>query len=194
LARDRADMPRLKAEFAAVLPRVEMAHPETYKEMRGALRTPLECLAMSTLPGATDPVASRARELMLFIAIAALAFMWLPAMNLININVSRIFERSSEIGVRKAFGASSRTLVGQFVLENVVLCMIGGLIALALSWLVLRGIGAIGLIPYGQLTLNVRLFVVALLLAAFFGVLSGVYPAWRMSRMHPVTALRGGSS
>ena len=44
--------------------------------------------------------------------------MLLPTVNLVNINLSRILERASEIGVRKAFGASSRTLVGQFVVEN----------------------------------------------------------------------------
>ncbi len=52
---------------------------------------------------------------------AALLFMLLPTVNLVNLNVSRIMERASEIGVRKAFGASSRTLVGQFVVENLVL-------------------------------------------------------------------------
>ena len=44
--------------------------------------------------------------------------MLLPTMNLVNINLSRILDRASEIGVRKAFGASSRTLVGQFLVEN----------------------------------------------------------------------------
>ena len=48
-------------------------------------------------------------------------FVLLPTVNLVNINVSRILERASEIGVRKAFGASRRTLVAQFVVENVIL-------------------------------------------------------------------------
>ena len=50
---------------------------------------------------------------------SALLFLLLPTVNLVNLNVSRIMERASEIGVRKAFGASSGTLVGQFVVENV---------------------------------------------------------------------------
>ena len=61
----------------------------------------------------------------------ALLFITLPTMNLVSINLSRIMERASEIGVRKAFGASSRTLVGQFVMENVVLTVIGGAIGFA---------------------------------------------------------------
>jgi putative ABC transport system permease protein len=117
--------------------------------------------------------------------------MSLPAINLVNINLSRILERSGEIGVRKAFGASRSALVGQFVIENVLLCLVGGAIGLVLSWAVLSAIGAGGLIPYAKFTLNPRIFASGLLLATFFGVLSGVYPAWRMSRMHPVQALRG---
>ena len=50
-----------------------------------------------------------------------LFFMLLPTLNLVNINISRIMERSSEIGVRKAFGASSKTLVWQFITENIIL-------------------------------------------------------------------------
>lgn len=194
LARDAGDRGRLRAEFAALLPRVEMTHPETYKEMRGMLRTPPEAVAASVIPGRTDASRSAWRRFVLMLTGFALLFMWLPAMNLININVSRIYERASEIGVRKAFGASSRALVGQFVLENIVLCVIGGVVALAASWLVLRGIAASGLIPYADLRINLRLFAIALGLAVVFGVLSGVYPAWRMSRMHPVVALRGGSA
>ena len=48
-----------------------------------------------------------------------------------------------------------------------------------------------GVIPYGEFHLNVRIFLYGLLLAVFFGVFSGVYPAWRMSRLHPAEALRG---
>ena len=49
-----------------------------------------------------------------------------------------------------------------------------------------------GLIPYSELAVNWRIFVYGLLLAAAFGVISGVYPAWRMSRLHPADALAGG--
>ena len=102
-------------------------------------------------------------------------------------------ERASEIGVRKAFGASSRTLVGQFIVENLVLTMIGGLCGFLLSAIVLRALNESGLIPYAQFTLNYRVFLYGLALATFFGLLSGVYPAWRMSRLHPVAALKGAS-
>jgi putative ABC transport system permease protein len=133
------------------------------------------------------------RRLQTFLAIAALLFMLLPAVNLINLNTSRIMERASEIGVRKAFGASSRSLVGQFVVENLVLTLVGaGLGVAAAAWL-LRVINGSGLIQYAELALNYRIFGWGVLLAVLFGLLSGVYPAWRMSRLHPVQALKGAS-
>jgi putative ABC transport system permease protein len=136
---------------------------------------------------------SHPERLWAVIVAAMLLFSLLPAVNLVNLNMSRIMERASEIGVRKAFGASSRTLVGQFVVENLVLTLIGGAAGFVLSALVLRALTASGLVPYAHFTLNYRVFGYGLGLALFFGLLSGVYPAWRMSRLHPVQALKGAA-
>ena len=98
------------------------------------------------------------RRLQIALTFAACLFMLLPAVNLINLNTSRIMERASEIGVRKAFGASSRTLVGQFVVENLVLTLVGALIALLVAALVLQAINGSGMIQAAQLHLNYRIF------------------------------------
>ena len=137
---------------------------------------------------------SAAAKLRLGIGVLAVLFMALPAINLVNINLSRILDRSSEIGVRKAFGATSRTLVAQFVAENVMLTLIGGAVALVVAILVLAAINASGVIPYARLSVNPRVLFWGLVAAIFFGVFSGVYPAWRMSRLHPAEALRGHAS
>lgn len=133
------------------------------------------------------------RRLQMALTVAALLFMLLPAVNLVNLNTSRIMERASEIGVRKAFGASSRTLVGQFVVENLVLTLVGAGIGFLVAAWVLSLVNASGLIAYTALRLNYRVFGWGVLLAVGFGLLSGVYPAWRMSRLHPVQALKGAS-
>jgi len=133
------------------------------------------------------------RRLELALGFGACLFMLLPAVNLINLNTSRIMERASEIGVRKAFGASSRTLVGQFVVENLVLTLLGAAFGFVGAALLLRFINASGMIQYAQLSLNYRIFGWGVVLAVAFGLLSGVYPAWRMSRLHPVLALKGAS-
>jgi len=131
-------------------------------------------------------------KLNLVLILLGLLFMLLPAINLINLNISRIMERSAEIGVRKSFGASTRVLVWQFMIENLFLTFLGGILAIGLSLLLLNIITEVGWIPYAQFTLNWRILLVGLGAVFAFGILSGVYPAWRMSRMNPVDALRGG--
>jgi putative ABC transport system permease protein len=119
-----------------------------------------------------------------------LLFMLLPTISLVNINITRILERSSEIGVRKSFGASSSTLIYQFIVENIFLTLIGGFLGIVVSLIALYVLNNSGWIPDVQLTLNIRVLVYSLLLCLFFGFLSGVYPAWRMSRMQIIHALK----
>jgi putative ABC transport system permease protein len=157
------------------------ATPETFFDMIGRLLT----------GNASGDGYGYGRRLEIVLMVAAGLFMLLPAVNLVNLNISRIMERAPEIGVRKAFGASSWTLVGQFVVENVFLTLVGAGIGLAITALVLQLINASGLILYAELSLNYRIFGWGVVLALAFGLLSGVYPAWRMSRMHPVQALNG---
>lgn len=125
------------------------------------------------------------------IALLALMFMLLPAINLVNINMSRIIERASEIGVRKAFGASSRHLVLQFIAENMFITLLGGLLAFLLSVTTLYIINNSQLIPHSDMRFNPQVFALSLLITLVFGLLSGVYPAWRMSKMQVTDALRG---
>jgi putative ABC transport system permease protein len=67
-------------------------------------------------------------------------------------------------------------------------------IGFILSILTLRTIGESGLFSYARFTLNLRVFAYGMGLAVLFGLISGVYPAWRMSRLNPVDALKGGLS
>jgi len=117
-------------------------------------------------------------------------FMLLPTLNLVNINITRIMERSSEIGVRKAFGASSRTLVYQFIVENIILTLLGGIIGLVLSFIAIQILNDANLIPNLVLSINFMVLFVGLLVCLVFGLISGVYPAWRMSKLDVVTALK----
>ena len=116
-----------------------------------------------------------------------LLFLLLPALHLVNLSIGRIEERTSEIGVRTSFGASTRTLVGQFVAENVLLTLIGGALSLPISW----GILALDQNVYMDVGVLIRTYFYGVLLARFFGVISGAWPAWKMARLHPVQALTG---
>ena len=156
------------------------------------LKAPLDTLFGTVTSTFLDQTTSGKSALaMTYIWLAALMFMGLPALNLVNLNLSRILERASEIGVRKSFGATSGALARQFLLENVLLAGVGGVLAVLLAAVVLAGLNRSGWIPYAELSLNLRVLGWGLLLTLIFGVLSGVLPAWRMSRLHPVGALQG---
>nr|WP_294795938.1 ABC transporter permease [uncultured Mucilaginibacter sp.] len=124
--------------------------------------------------------------------------MLVPALNLVGLNVNRISERSSEIGIRKAFGASSAVLAGQFITENLIITFIGGVLGILMT-LISSGL-AIKIIYYNEsirpssdFLVNWTVIGCALIASFFFGILSGVVPAWRMSRLHAVKALKGGN-
>jgi putative ABC transport system permease protein len=190
LLRSKADIPAVKAEFQSTLRSVQLS-PKEYTELDGYLMTYFDFIANQIFPGYDAKIHSG--SIMTAIILGMILFMVLPAVNLMNINVSRILERSSEIGVRKAFGASSITLVGQFVVENILLSLIGAALALAGAYLALGAITRAGFMEYASFSLNYRIFGYGFVMAVFFGFLSGVYPAWRMSRLHPAIALRGGA-
>jgi putative ABC transport system permease protein len=116
--------------------------------------------------------------------------MGLPAINLVNLNVSRIMERASEIGIRKAFGAPTTTLASQFIIENIFITLIGGLLALVLTFGIIQLINKSGMIPHADLTINFSVFSVSILVCLVFGLLSGVVPALRMSKLKVVEALK----
>lgn len=189
VAKRRADLPKVRAEFDERRARVAVEKPFT--QLDASAETLFE--SFSRFFFASDGGGSRAGRLAAALSVGALLFMLLPAVNLVNLNVSRILERAAEIGVRKAFGASSSHLVLQFVVENVVLCLLGGGIGLVLSLGALDVVERTGFIPYADFRLNLRVFLAGAGLALFFGLLSGVYPAFRMARLHPVEALKGRS-
>ena len=176
-----------RREFQARVKHIPIENPKEYTEIRAGLDTRLE----SEFAGNGDKHSALLAK-GIFAGIALL-FMMLPALNLITLNLSRILERAPEIGVRRAFGAPRHALVLQFVTENVILTLIGGAIAFVLAVIVIRQLG--GTMPGidANLAVNWRVFAYGMLVAIFFGILSGAYPAWKMSRLDVVNALRGGS-
>jgi len=200
LARSRADFPAIQSEFRSRMATVDLSGTE-FKTASAEAETLFATVARMLLrTGPSRSVVGRGAGpggfVAKFVAVLsglALAFMALPALNLVNLSVSRALERASEIGVRRAFGASKAALVGQFVLENVILALIGGGVALVATEAALRALTASGLVPYADFHINVRIFGWGLFFALVFGVLSGAWPAWRLSRLHPVDALRGGT-
>jgi putative ABC transport system permease protein len=189
MVRSPEELPALKKEIMQVATTVQYDDPNQFNVTKMWGDSKLSLFARTLLSDQTED--GGAGKFLAGIIVLMILFMTLPALNLINLNVGRIMERSSEIGVRKAFGATSRQLVAQLVLENVLLCLIGGAIGLVLAAGVLWWLEGSGLIPYLQIHLNLAVFGYGLLITLVFGVLSGVIPAWKMSRLAPVHALKG---
>lgn len=192
LAKDSSDLPRVKREVERAARTFVDKDPHTFAITTFWADSKLDLVARELL-GNKEQVDSGGGTLLLRIAVGMLLFMLLPALNLVNLNTGRILERSSEIGVRKAFGATSMQLAGQLVVENVLLSLAGGLIGLACTRLVLWWLESAQLIPYLKVGINPTVFACGMLLAFVFGLLSGLIPAWKMSRLDPVHALKGAA-
>lgn len=115
------------------------------------------------------------------------------ALSVTNTMIQSVHERTREIGIKKAVGATTLHIVAEYVGEALVMSAIGGSVGLLLGW------QAVGLLnrevaaPLGAVELwllTPRLAVGALLFALVLGGLAGFYPAWRAARLDPVAALR----
>ncbi|MET0242934.1 MAG: ABC transporter permease [Flavitalea sp.] len=186
VARSKQDLPAMKEEYQSILAKIPMKGQEFDKIYSHAD----DFVSSYTRIILGDGMNSGVSTLIIALTVFAVLFMLLPTLNLININTSRIIERSSEIGVRKAFGASSTTLVYQFITENIILTLIGGVIGLLLSFGILTWINASGMIPNISLSIDFYVLLLGIACCFVFGFISGVYPAWRMSKLNVVTALK----
>jgi putative ABC transport system permease protein len=184
LAKNKADLPRIHNEWEQIIKRV----PPDSKDFDHVYSHALPYIKAYLYTGNED--SNGLTIVLTAITIFVLLFTLLPTLNLVNINITRIMERSSEIGVRKAFGASSKTLVYQFIVENIILTLLGGIIGIVLSVIALNVINSMNLIANLQLSINFTVLFIGLLICLVFGLVSGVYPAWRMSKLNVVNALK----
>jgi putative ABC transport system permease protein len=122
----------------------------------------------------------------LLAGIAAVSLL-VGGIGIMNIMIVSVTERTKEIGVRKAMGARKQDIMWQFLIESVVMSVIGGLLGIGL------GILASYLITtYGNLTplISLSSISVSFLFASFVGVFFGIYPAWKAANSNVIDALR----
>jgi putative ABC transport system permease protein len=186
LANSKDDVEKMKEEYQQMASRIPLPGKE-YTNLYTFADSYLVAFIRNLFGQGKD---SGLSTFYMLISIVIGLFLLLPTINLVNINLSRIMERSSEIGVRKAFGASSRTLVQQFIVENIILTFLGGLIGIAISAVAIIIFNNSEVIPNGHLGINFTVLFATVMACLVFGFISGVYPAWRMSRMQVVNALK----
>ena len=106
---------------------------------------------------------------------------------IMNIMLVSVTERTREIGLRKAIGATRESILSQFLLESVVMCLVGGILG------ILLGSGGVYLVAQAMKvppTISMQAVAIAFGFSAMVGVFFGLYPAMRASRLEPIQALR----
>lgn len=117
----------------------------------------------------------------IFITVLSLVVGGIGIMNIMFVSVK---ERTREIGIRKAIGATRNVILSQFLIEAVLICLIGGLIGLGLAFLLSFVIN-----QFLPSTMPVSLAIFAIILSLFVGVISGLVPSYRAAKLDPIEAL-----
>jgi putative ABC transport system permease protein len=118
-----------------------------------------------------------------FIGILTLGIGGVGVMNIMFVSVT---ERTHEIGIRKAIGATRRSILFQFLLESATICLLGGVVGIVLASIVTAVINAMVM----PASVSVPILMVAVLVSILVGVLAGIVPAFRGARLDPVESLR----
>jgi putative ABC transport system permease protein len=103
-----------------------------------------------------------------------------------NVMLVSVTERTKEIGIRKALGAKRRDILIQFLIESLILCILGGTIGVLLG----TGIGNLLKIFGFSFSASGAIVAVSFLSSAIIGLVFGIFPAYKASKLNPIDALR----
>lgn len=175
--KDKNRMVAAKDELTGAMRRVRGLKPEQKEDF--------SINEQQALRSTIDPIKSGIAVAGLFVTGLAL---FVGAIGIMNITYVSVKERTREIGTRKAVGARRRTILLQFLIEAVSICLVGGVIGLTLSWLLCTAVAAA--FPSFPLKFSVGLVITGLFVSTLTGVFSGFAPALTASRLDPIEALR----
>ena len=144
-------------------------------------------IATSTMESMTESMSEMVHTVSLAISLIAGISLLVGGIGVMNIMLVSITERTREIGTRKALGATNGSIRLQFIIESMVLCLVGGCLGIVLG-LILGSVAA-SVLGYSA-TAPVAAIFVAVLFSMVVGVFFGYYPANKAARMDPIEAFR----
>lgn len=146
-----------------------------------------DCYTVTNMATYIDLLDTVINVFTIFIAAVSAISLVVGGIGVMNIMLVSITERTREIGIRKALGAKTGTILFQFLTESIILCLIGGLIGFLLGVALAAIVSHIMAVP---LTVQPSTVALAVGFSSAIGIIFGVYPARRAAKMPPIEALR----
>jgi putative ABC transport system permease protein len=175
--KDKNRMELAKGELTGDMRRVRELRPEQANDF--------ELNEQQALRSTLDPIKGGIAMAGLFVTGLAL---FVGAIGIMNITYVSVKERTREIGTRKAIGAKRRSILLQFLVEAVSICLVGGVFGLIISWLMSTAVAAA--FPSFPMQFSFGLVLTGLIVSTLTGIFSGFAPALSASRLDPIEALR----
>jgi len=189
--RERVDMILIQALDADAVPQ---ASEEVAQILRARHQTAIgaDDFTIFNQQDFLDTAATITGVLTIFLGGIAFISLLVGGIGIMNIMLVSVIERTREIGLRKAMGATKRDILVQFLTESSLLSLFGGLIGIGLGWLIATGVGAIAAATNTDFTPAISLdaILLATVFSAVVGLFFGLYPANRAANLEPVEALR----
>lgn len=201
LAPEGSDVKSIKAEIENHLKNFEF--PDYYKDMTGLhlstlthrekyFKKTLGIYSVISQSGYSETQKFKESSFYMVLILIIILLLAFPAINLINIHISRMMERSSEIGIRRSYGARKQTLLYQLIVENLLLTCLGAMFAFVFSFIMIKLIQSGDYFPQAEFGLNLRIVGWGILFTLLFNLFSILIPAWKVSRVHIIQSLKGG--
>ena len=151
-----------------------------------------EAFSVSSQSVLEDTMSSITSVLTILLGGIAAISLVVGGIGIMNIMLVTVTERTREIGIRKAIGASRGTILSQFLVEAVVLCMMGCGLGIFLSWAILQTVSTVVSSLDMTFSLNGGVVLIAVVFCFIIGVVFGLYPANKAAKMKPIDALHYG--
>jgi putative ABC transport system permease protein len=189
--KDRVDMLLVQAISANTVPQAseEIAQILRYRHQTGIGEDDFTIFTQQTF---LDTAGIITNVLTIFLGGVAAISLLVGGIGIMNIMLVSVTERTREIGLRKAVGAHKSDIMVQFLTESSVLSLVGGLIGIALGWLISFVVGRIAVANDAPIspTIGLDVILLATLFSTAVGLFFGIYPANRAANLQPVEALR----